>query len=129
MELTSKRPLQLVTSEHTQLSDKQHTKPCSDCPWSRKSVQGWLGPCTKEEWVQIAHGEGRIDCHVFEGPQCAGAAIYRSNVGKRPRDRDTLLLPKDKVRVFSSPVEFLDHHVIGKKTKRVKRDASQSKRP
>jgi len=41
-------------------------RPCNDCPWRRKSCAGWLGP--------------------FGIKQCAGAAVYRANVCKSPRD-------------------------------------------
>lgn len=104
----------VVTSEEATPLDTQPTKPCSDCPWARKAVAGWLGPHSAETWLQIAHGEGRIDCHVFTGPQCAGAAIYRTNMCKYPRDRNLLRLPADKRRVFTKPTEFLAHH-SGKK--------------
>lgn len=83
--------------------------PCSDCPWRRDSLAGWLGPNTPAEWVALAHGEARIDCHALRGPQCAGAAIYRANVSKRTRGAQ-LRLPSNVVAVFAAPSEFLQHH-------------------
>lgn len=115
------RKRQLITSEQTTPCDIQITKPCTDCPWARTALAGWLGPMTKEEWIETAHGEAEIGCHVHIGPQCAGAAIYRANVGKLPRDRHLLRLPRDKVRVFATPQEFLAHHVIQVKSVRGKR--------
>lgn len=90
----------------------QHKAPCRDCPWRRKSLEGWLGSLTADEWLQAAHGEARIDCHVHVAPpmQCAGAAIYRANNLKRPRYKEILVLPKDPDQVFSMPKEFRDHH-------------------
>lgn len=94
---------------------KQHSKPCSDCPWARKALEGWLGGTSIDEWLAEAHGEARIDCHVLLGPQCAGAAIYRANVLKRPRNPDILRLPADTALVFAGPHEFRAHHAKGPK--------------
>ena len=66
----------------------------------------------------MAHGEVAIACHVTidssdewnEGMlQCAGAAIYRSNVCKLPRDPQVVTLPADTGLVFGFG-EFLVHH-------------------
>jgi hypothetical protein len=56
------------------------------------------------------HGETKIVCHVYSDVQCAGAAIYRANVCKVPRDRTILELPADGRLVFASAREFLAHH-------------------
>lgn len=65
-----------------------------------------------EEWLQAAHGEAQIDCHIHTNPptQCAGAATYRANTLKRPRYKEILVLPKDPEKVFTMPKEFLQHH-------------------
>lgn len=94
--------------------------PCNECPWRRKAAPGWLGPFTAGEWVALAHAEEPIACHAtieveddWSTPgirQCAGAAIYRSNVAKRPRDPEVALLPADRDAVFASPIEFTRHH-------------------
>lgn len=101
---------QLVSSDKARPVITQHTTPCSDCPWRRDSLQGWLGSLSPRAWLSAAHGEDTADCHTTRGPQCAGLAIYRSNVCKRPRNTAALVLPKDRELVFSSPVEFLTHH-------------------
>lgn len=84
--------------------------PCSDCPWRRDAIKGWLGDAKIEEWLQCAHGEVTIPCHVHLGVQCAGSAVYRTNVGKSPRDPDILRLPVDRDLVFATPLEFRGHH-------------------
>lgn len=106
---------QLMTSDEAVKAKRQHKRPCSDCPWSRKSLPGWVGSATPDEWIQEAHGEARIECHTRDGAQCAGAAIYRANVCKSVRDPSTLELEPDTTRVFSKPSEFVDHHTIGPK--------------
>jgi hypothetical protein len=88
----------------------QHLRPCSDCPWRRDALPGWLGGSTARAWVSEAHGDGVMDCHVLIGAQCVGAATYRANVVKAPRDPRALRAEKDKGRVFATPQEFIDHH-------------------
>ncbi len=64
----------------------QHSTPCNDCPWRRKSMPGWLGSEQEpEEWVQTALSESFVECHVNSPNQCAGLAIFRANIYKRPR--------------------------------------------
>jgi hypothetical protein len=99
-----------MTSDEAQPANGQHKAPCGDCPWRRDALRGWLGSLSVEEWLREAHGEARIECHTLTGAQCAGAAIYRGNVCKKPRDPNILKLPAAHVRVFSSPAEFTSHH-------------------
>lgn len=90
---------------------KQHVKPCSECPWRRTAPRGWLGLGLKPEYyIEGAHGEAWIHCHMTAAHQCAGAAIYRSNVCKEPRNKTYLRLPRDHKTIFSSATEFLKHH-------------------
>ena len=104
---------QLLTSADAIEEKKQHISPCSDCPWARKSLPGWLGPHTTWEWLNIAHGDGRMECHtrtiMGEPAQCAGASIFRANICKLTRGPN-LRLPADKVKVFAWDDEFATHH-------------------
>jgi hypothetical protein len=99
----------LVTFEEAKPAKAQHTTPCSDCPWRRDALPGWLGGNTPEEWVQIAHSDGLVECHTLLGAQCAGIAVYRRNVCKRV-DPPNMTLEADKDAVFGWPTEFVDHH-------------------
>ena len=65
---------------------------------------------TPEEYRDLAHSESLIECHAIAGPQCAGAAIYRANVAKVCRDKAIIKLPANRERVFSTPMEFVEHH-------------------
>lgn len=103
----------LISADEAVDAKGQHTQPCSDCPWSRESLKGWLGGIDARTWLEHAHTNTLIDCHTLRGAQCAGSAIYRRNVCKRV-DPPLLELPADKVQVFASPMEFLAHHT-GKK--------------
>lgn len=112
----------------------QHTKPCNQCPFRRKSAPGWLGGLTPDEFKWLADSDTYMPCHKAatesgDGvdynadndhlPQCAGRAIYWANQCKRPQQRDSglLMLPKDVKTVFNWPHEFVEHH----KTVRLKR--------
>jgi hypothetical protein len=101
---------QLVTADQAKPRKRQHTSPCSDCPWARKSLKGWIGNFSISEWLAAAHGESLIDCHTVSNQQCAGSAIFRANVCKLPRDQKLLRLPQNKVSVFANDLEFRLHH-------------------
>lgn len=115
-----KRHLQCVTSdEATDNKGTQHEKPCSDCPWARKALNGWLGPYSIEEWLAIAHyGNIRVDCHTIKETECAGFAIYQANNATLPRDKTLLVLEPDAEAVFASSSEFRAHHKTAPQPKR-----------
>ena len=101
--------------------------PCRECPWRRNHPPGWLGPLTAEEWLQTAHSDAPIACHLtiynrdesldeedkfYGAAQCAGAAQFRRNVFKEPRDPNVSVAEdRDDSQVFGSNQEFLDHHL------------------
>ena len=105
---------QLVSSEQAETMLTQHKKPCDDCPFARTALKGWLGSMSIQDWIRAAHGESFVDCHVTTNMQCAGVAIYRANVCKLPWSPNLKLPPDDKL-VFSSPMEFTEHHQIKRK--------------
>lgn len=84
--------------------------PCRECPWRRASLAGWVGGNTPEEWAELAQSELRIWCHLRGYLECRGAAIFRRNIAKLPRDASVLLLEADRVAVFANPAEFIAHH-------------------
>lgn len=95
--------------------------PCNDCPWRRVAAPGWLGPYDPQHWIELAHSEQPIACHQTikvedwsdpELRQCKGAAIFRSNVFKLPRNpQDAAATTKvDTVKVFATDTEFIDYH-------------------
>ncbi len=102
----------LISSDEAVEGVVQHTKPCSDCPWSRDALPGWLGGSSTGDWVRTAHSDTVVDCHAIKNQQCAGIAIYRRNVCKLAYSPN-LKLEADKVKVFASPMEFTEHHERG----------------
>lgn len=103
---------------------KDMPKVCAECPWSRQSKPGHLGGSEPEVYIGQATGAFFLPCHLTYSADsenirdnldctggCAGAAIYRANVGIDHRLPDEIhKLPADHGPVFSSPVEFLAHH-------------------
>lgn len=93
-------------------------KPCSECPWRRESARGWLGPHPVAAWVALALSDTAIACHKTieidetwtpKTLQCAGAADFRANIAKLPRDSAVLVGQRNDA-VFALPQEFIDHH-------------------
>jgi hypothetical protein len=99
----------LIDSTESVTSDFQHHTPCSDCPWRRDALPGWLGGNTVDEWLHFAHTDTHIPCHTVRNVQCAGSAIYRRNTCKMVVP-PLLVLRADHALVFSNRVEFTDHH-------------------
>jgi hypothetical protein len=99
----------LIADDEAVEAPVQHTQPCSDCPMARTALPGWLGGSNPDEYVQLAHSDHLVPCHVISNQQCAGMAIYRKNVCKRV-DPPGLRLPGDTEKVFATPMEFLAHH-------------------
>lgn len=98
-----------ISSDEAVKAKCQHNTPCSDCPWRRDSLNGWLGSETPEQWVRIAHSDNVVECHTLLGAQCAGIAVYRRNVAKLPYPPN-IRLEADRENVFSNPSEFIEHH-------------------
>lgn len=96
-------------------------KPCETCPWRRDAAPGALGGSHPFKYIGQVHGPFWLPCHNSPGysndcrnpqhRQCAGAAIFRANIGvseSLPEQLDRL--PADREAVLSTPVEFLAHH-------------------
>lgn len=103
---------------------KQRTKPCKECPFKKDNVLTGPDPGGSPPEVYVGQSQGPfwLPCHMekaYEGvetepkavSQCAGAAIYRANLGLSDRmPLDLLRLPEDKELVFTSHVEFMSHY-------------------
>ena len=101
-------------------------QPCSDCPFRRNAVAGWLGEAAPESFIVEISMERPLPCHQtidYEdkdwlskwnageiGSTCAGALIMSANMCKLPRDRAFPRMEKDKTAVFPTHQAFLDHH-------------------
>jgi hypothetical protein len=98
-------------------------KPCGECPWRRESIPGWLGPFTAAEWLALTGSDEPVACHTTievddewtpRTRQCAGAAVYRRNVAKLPRNPEVAVAAeRDTETIFATPGEFAAHHDRG----------------
>ena len=103
---------------------KNLPQPCPDCPWRRSTRPGALGGSPPETFIGQAFGAYVLPCHnacdfgdpdwkakAIDTPQCAGAAIFRANVGIGKFLPPVLhKLPSDPGLVFNTAAEFLAHH-------------------
>lgn len=106
------------------------TRPCSECPFRRKSAPGWLGPWEPSE-VMTTIRYASFPCHrtipyddvSLDHPRlqsCAGAALMLCNMMTLSRDPDITVHQRalrddpsaDFGAVFASEREFLDHHTL-----------------
>lgn len=101
---------------------KDLKKPCEACPFRKESAPGWTGNATPEEFLDTTMCDRTMPCHLtvdYENPyweddldlsqQCAGAAIFFTNICKLSRDPDRLKLPADS-SVFGTLQKYLLHH-------------------
>ena len=101
----------------------QHrSTPCGSCPFSRAVKPGTLGGSHPTVFVGQSIGPFVLNCHTADGyehkrtdclavAQCAGAAIFRANLGVADRLPDAIhKLPADHELVFSSHAELVSHH-------------------
>lgn len=107
-------------------STRKLKKPCKACPFSRACPPGKTGGSDPAIFVGQAVGPFWLPCHQtqnFKDPnwkndmsvrQCAGAAIFRANVGVAESiaavAEQLLRLPADTGLVFHSFAELLAHH-------------------
>lgn len=102
----------------------QHSKPCRECPFRRKSMPGYVGMDTPDGFLATTMADHRMPCHLkvdyesetwesdqHAAPECAGAATFFANLCKRSRDPNRMRIPADCVNVFARPEEFLAHHL------------------
>lgn len=98
-------------------------KPCSDCPFRRKSMPGWLGAGSPESFIDCMQRDEPLPCHQTidydnphwlvewmhqkNGRMCAGALIFMANkLQRHPFQK----MDKDYENVFSNTLEFVRHH-------------------
>jgi hypothetical protein len=101
-------------------------KPCDECPFKRHNKldnsDGKPGGSDPTVYIGQAMGPFWLPCHKspdYQGKdsdpsqviQCAGAAVFRSNIGRADLMPQGLLrLPMNKTQVFATPEELLAHY-------------------
>lgn len=99
-------------------------KPCNQCPFRKKSLPGWLGDASPEQFMATVMQDHEMPCHStvdYSDPRwrrslstkkvsyCKGSLIFFANICKLSRDRDRPTAEPSE-DVFRSPQEFLNHH-------------------
>jgi hypothetical protein len=105
-------------------------KPCNDCPFRRRSLRGWLGSSSPEQFSATVQSEMPMPCHetidysdpgwqitqLDDAALCAGALIHMRNQFKSPRDPKlsaAVNAVEPQKNVFQWPHEFIEHHNSG----------------
>ena len=82
--------------------------PCSNCPFKKDTLQGWLG---EDRATEIAKSD-RFVCHKRNDLQCAGHMVVIPDnlfIGMAKLFRFEInILNQDKL--FSTPEEFIENH-------------------
>jgi hypothetical protein len=101
-------------------------KPCKECPFRRDNTlpkDGKPGGSPVMTYVGQIVGPFWLPCHSDKNyagkrsdtnkvSQCAGAAIYRTNIGvDKKMPEGIFLLPKDEELVFKNHGEFINHFI------------------
>ena len=89
-------------------------------------MPGWLGASSPEGFIDCINRDDLLPCHQTIdyadpswkkkwidqaiGKACAGALIMSANMCKTPRDPSFPTMPRDRIAVFASPMEFIRHH-------------------
>ena len=115
-------PEHAVADADDKSCQKQHTAPCGECPFRRKSAPGWLGASNPGEFLALADSEHRTPCHerlsydepgweekAKTSPQCVGRSIFLANRAKLAGPHILRAKP-DSEAVFTRPHEFVAHH-------------------
>lgn len=96
-------------------------EPCKECPFSCNVPPGETGGADPSVYIGQAVGPFFLPCHMDPGymlnreshhlMQCAGAAIFRANLGVSSIMPEFLLeLPPGHVSVFDTPAQLLAYH-------------------
>lgn len=117
----------MKNAEMTSSSYRPPTKqPCSDCPFRRKAMPGWLGAGSPESFVDCMNRDEPLPCHQTidyddpawlekwstqeSGSMCAGALVFMANKLQRPKAPGFPTMPQDKINVFANTLEFVRYH-------------------
>lgn len=116
---------------------ERRKSPCSQCPFRRNSVRGYLGADDPEHFLSLTMRDATMPCHMDidysdkdwlttqepDAPLCVGALQFQNNFMKLARDPEVARGQRavgESANVFSNPEEFLVHHMFGRWAGKVK---------
>ena len=82
--------------------------PCSNCPFTKDCLEGWLG---KERAIEISNASSFV-CHKKNDLQCAGSMVINGNDNEFVRLAESMRIDLDikgKNKVFRSKKEMIKH--------------------
>ncbi len=98
---------------------------CSECPFRKDSMKGWLSEYTPQDLHNIVLSEQPFPCHMThkdevsfekaaELPICAGGLAYMRKNFKSPRNKEHADLvkqvDKETMDITLDRTEFFEHH-------------------
>jgi hypothetical protein len=97
-------------------------KPCSDCPFRKKSIKGWLGEFENAEAIiKIAVSELPFSCHKLSNdetnmldinePQCVGRLLFATKTAKIFRNQ-TLETLRQKAKADNPDNDILGYREL-----------------
>ncbi len=96
-----------------------HKKPCKECPFRKCSPRGYFGPFTAEVYLEEAHGERGVLCHLAGAKKkshaCVGALQHANKSGKIYRSQELYDMQKEVGRDDENILglkEFYEHHRV-----------------
>lgn len=103
-------------------------KPCTDCPFRRKSIPGWLGHFDLNDMRHYYTSEARFPCHkeletktAQEADLCAGMIQMMVNSFKRPSSNPEVIEAVNTAKSQASEFpevhdfgSFMKHHTLNK---------------
>lgn len=104
------------------MSCTQHNKACKSCPFSRNCESGALGGSSVATYLGQILGNFYLPCHAAanylgndtpissQHVQCAGAALFRQNIGTYVPDPLLKIEGGEDDNVFKTLEEFIAHH-------------------
>ena len=102
------------------MSDSKCRKPCKECPFSKTIEPGRTGNSSPTILIGQAYGPFFLPCHMDPAYtrdrrstdllQCAGAAVFRANVGVAEKMPEALLQLPASHDAFETPEELIAHH-------------------
>lgn len=93
--------------------EKYCKTPCKECPFTKKSLPGYLGGFTIEATLESVFSESSFKCHltreVKDKKECAGRMLFVSKLGKVFRDEQ---LEKIRKAIQNSTSEETKNNIL-----------------
>lgn len=124
-------------TEMAKFRPEKRKSPCAECPFRKTSRRGYLGADDPEHFLEMTMKDADMPCHMDidytdetwiesqlpDAPLCVGSMQFQNNEMKLSREPEIARGQRavgENPNVFSTPEEFLIHHMWGRWEKPVK---------